>query len=82
MSDVKMQQGFARHNNIQQHNFGCKTKRGKITFRYISFFVGIKHVLKIQMNIAEVIVHSKFGGRRPAFLFQNSFSGLNLTSQT
>ena len=64
-----MQQDFARHHNTQQQNFGRKKKRGKITFRYISFFVGVKHVLKIHMNIGEVMVHPKFGSRRPAFLF-------------
>ena len=68
-----MQQDFARHNNIQQHNFGCKSKARKITFRYISFFVGVKHVLKIHMNVAEVIVHPKFGGRRPAFCVKTVF---------
>ena len=68
-----MQQDFARHNNVQQHNFGCKTKREKISFRYISFFVGVKHVLKMHMNIAEVLVHPKFGGRRPDFFVSKQF---------
>ena len=77
-----MQQDFARHNNIQQDNFGCKSKARKNYISIHIFFVGVKHVLKIHMNVAEVIVHPKFGGRRPAFLFQNSFSGLNLTTRT
>ena len=35
------------------------------------------HVLKTHINRVEDVVHSKFACRRPAFLFQNSFSGLN-----
>ena len=67
---------------IQQQNLVAKRSAEKLHLdTCISFFVDVKHVLKIHMNRAEFVVHPKFASTRPAFLFQNSFSGLNLTCQ-
>ena len=67
---------------IYNNTIWSQSEPRKITFRCITFFLGVKHVLKLRMNKDKIILHPKFASRRPAFLFQNSFSGLNLTCQT
>ena len=65
---------------IMQHNLVGKRSAEKIHFDAF-FSVDVKHVLKLRINKDEVILHPKFASRRPAFSFQNSFSGPKLTCQ-